>query len=178
MKKYTLTAIALHWLMTVAILGTFSLGLYMTDLVLSPEKLKLFSWHKWAGVTIFLFAIVRLAWRIGHRPPNLPDHMSHQEQLAARAAHHLLYALMFLVPLTGWLMSSAKGFQTVLFGLLPLPDLLSKDKELGEVLETVHWALNMVLAALVAGHVAAALKHHFVDKDDVMTRMLPTSGKR
>ncbi len=80
---------------------------------------------------------------------------------------------MFAIPLSGWLMSSAKGFQTVWFGLLPLPDLLAKNQEIGDLLQTVHWALNMALAAIVLGHAAAALKHHFLSRDDVLARMLP-----
>ena len=173
MKKYTPIAIALHWLMALAIIGMFTLGFYMADLPLSPNKLKLFSWHKWAGISIFLLAIVRLGWRVAYRPPRLPEHMGRAEQLIARAGHRLLYVLMFAIPLSGWLMSSAKGVQTVYFGVLPIPDLLEKNKELGDLLQTVHWGLNLLLAVTVIGHVAAALKHHFVDKDDVLIRMLP-----
>jgi cytochrome b561 len=92
--------------------------------------------------------------------------------------HHLLYVLMVAIPLSGWLMSSAKGFQTVYFGVLPLPDLLGKDKELGELLQTVHEILNLSLAALVVAHVGAALKHHLVDRDDVLSRMLPFRKRR
>jgi cytochrome b561 len=95
------------------------------------------------------------------------------ERLAAHAGHHLLYVLMIAIPLSGWLMSSAKGFQTVWFGVLPLPDLLAKDKALGNLLETVHVVLNYTLIAVLLGHVGAALKHHFIDRDDVLTRMLP-----
>ncbi len=177
MKKYTATAIALHWLMAIALLGLFGLGFYMADLPLSPTKLKLFSWHKWAGVSLFLLAVLRLTWRIGHRPPELPAHMARGERFLAHAGHGLLYLLMFAIPLSGWLMSSAKGFQTVYFGLLPIPDLLDKNKELGDLLETVHSSLNLLLAATVLGHAAAALKHHSVDKDDVLTRMLSRHGK-
>jgi cytochrome b561 len=177
MKKYTSTAIALHWLMAVAIIGAFALGLYMAGLPLSPDKLRLYSWHKWAGVSIFALVLVRLAWRIAHRPPALPAHMGRGEQLVAHAGHGLLYLLMLAVPLSGWLMSSAKGIQTVLFGVLPIPDLLEKNRELGDLLQTLHWGLNMLLAATVIGHTAAALKHHFVDRDDVLTRMLPDYGK-
>jgi len=173
MKKYTPTAIALHWLMALAIIGMFTLGFYMADLPLSPNKLKLFSWHKWAGISIFLLAIVRLGWRVAYRPPALPEHMGRAEQFVARAGHRLLYVLMFAIPLSGWLMSSAKGVQTVFFGVLPIPDLLEKNKELGDLLQTIHWGLNLLLAVTVIGHVAAALKHHFVDKDDVLIRMLP-----
>ncbi len=178
MKKFTPTAIALHWLMAIGLTSVFAFGLYMADLPLSPNKLKFFSWHKWAGVTLFLLVIVRLAWRVAHRPPALPEHMGRGEQFVAHAGHGLLYLLMFAIPLSGWLMSSAKGFQTVYFGVLPLPDLLQKNKELGDLLQTLHWGLNMLLAAIVVGHAAAALKHHFINKDDVLTRMLPDHGKR
>jgi cytochrome b561 len=98
------------------------------------------------------------------------------QQRAAHAGHVLLYLLMIAVPLTGWLMSSAKGFQTVYFGVLPIPDLLAKNKELGHLLEEVHETLNYLMIALVVGHAAAALKHHFVDRDDVLTRMRPRFG--
>ncbi|HRD88734.1 MAG TPA: cytochrome b [Accumulibacter sp.] len=171
--RYTHPAIALHWLMAVLLTGLFGLGLYMSELALSPEKLKLYSWHKWAGVSAFLLVLLRLAWRAGHPPPALPAAMPRWQQAASHALHHLLYLLMVAIPLSGWLMSSAKGFQTVYFGVLPLPDLLAKDKALGELLETVHATLNYTLAVLVVAHVAAALKHHLLDRDDVLLRMLP-----
>ena len=171
--RYTSTAISLHWLVAVALLGTFGVGVYMHDLPLSPDKLRIYSWHKWAGVTIFLLVLIRLAWRFTHRPPAPPANMPAWQQAAAETAHRLLYVLMIAVPLSGWLMSSAKGFQTVYFGVLPLPDLLAKNKELGETLTTVHQALNFTMAGLVLAHAGAAIKHHLIDRDDVLTRMLP-----
>ncbi|MBW7900989.1 MAG: cytochrome b [Rhodocyclaceae bacterium] len=171
--RYTHTAVALHWLMAVLLVGLFAVGLYMTGLKLSPQKLQIYSWHKWAGVTLFLLALARLAWRLGHRPPAPPATMPRWQHVAAEGTHHLLYVLMLAIPLTGWLMSSAKGFQTVWFGVLPLPDLLAKDEALGELLAGAHKALNLGLAALVLGHVGAALKHHFIDRDGVLARMLP-----
>jgi cytochrome b561 len=170
--RYTPPAIALHWLIALALVGLFALGLYMTGLKLSPQKLQLYSWHKWAGVCLFALALARVAWRIGHRPPPLPP-MPRWQHAAAEGLHHLLYLLMLIIPLSGWLMSSAKGFQTVLFGVLPLPDLLAKDQATGDVLQTVHAWLNYSLAGLVAVHAGAALKHHFIDRDDVLLRMLP-----
>ena len=149
----------------------------MAGLPLSPIKLKLFSWHKWTGVTLFVLVCLRLAWRTGHRAPPLPGHMPRIEQMLAHGSHRLLYLLMFAIPLSGWLMSSAKGVQTVYFGVLPIPDLLQRNRELGEQLQTLHWGLNLLLAAMVIGHVAAALKHHFIDKDEVLARMLPGRGK-
>ena len=99
--------------------------------------------------------------------------MGRSERFLAIAAHRLLYLLMFAIPLSGWLMSSAEGVQTVYFGVLPIPNLIGKDEDLGELLETLHSGLNLALAGLLVVHVAAALKHHFVDRDDVLTRMLP-----
>jgi len=171
--RYTATAIALHWLMALLLAGLVGVGVYMHDLPLSPWKLRIFSWHKWAGVTAFLLVVVRLAWRAGHLPPVLPATMPRWQQWAAHAGHAALYLLMLAIPLTGWLMSSAKGFQTVYFGVLPIPDLMSKDKELGDLLRKVHEALNWTLVVTVAGHVAAAVKHHVLDHDDVLVRMAP-----
>lgn len=171
--KYTRTAISLHWLIFLAIAGTFALGVYMHELPLSPNKLKLYSWHKWAGISIFLLVLIRLAWRLTHPAPALPETMPALLKKAAHGAHWLLYALMIAIPVSGWLMSSAKGFQTVWFGLVPLPDLLPKDKALGDALTEVHEALNFTLLGMVILHAAAALKHHFIDRDTVLTRMLP-----
>lgn len=172
-QRYTATAIGLHWLMALAIAGLFCVGLYMHDLPLSPWKLKVYSWHKWAGVTIFLLLLARVGWRLGHRPPALPAAMARAQQWAAHAGHALLYILMLAIPVSGWLMSSAKGFPVVYFGVLPLPDLVAKDKALGDALQQLHMTLNFIMAAVVAGHAGAALKHHYVDHDDVLTRMLP-----
>lgn len=175
--RYDSIAIALHWLIAIAIIGSFSLGFYMSDLPLSPQKLKFYSWHKWAGVTIFLFVLVRLLWRLSHRPPEMPDSIPAWQRKVAAATHVLLYLLMVVVPITGWLMSSAKGFQTVYFGVLPLPDLLAKNAELGDLLQQLHMLLNYSMAALVVAHLGAALKHHFIDRDEVLVRMLPFLGK-
>ena len=168
---YTPVAKGLHWLMAVLILGLLALGLYMHELPLSPQKLQFYSWHKWAGVTVFVLVWLRLAWRVTHRPPPLPQTLNAPQRALAHAGHALLYALMVVIPLSGWLMSSAKGVQTVWFGVLPIPDLLGRDKVLGEQLQQLHALLNTVLMLTLAGHVAAALWHHFVLKDDTLRRM-------
>ena len=171
--RYTAPAIALHWLIALAIICTFPLGLYMSDLPLSPWKLRLYSYHKWTGICILALVALRILWRAGHRPPPPVAGMPRWQQIAADAVHRGLYLLMVAVPVSGWLMSSALGFQVVLFGLLPLPDLVGKDKALGNALKEVHEVLNYGLLALFAAHVAAALKHHFVDRDETMYRMSP-----
>lgn len=168
---YTPVTKGLHWLMAVLIIGLLVLGIYMHELPLSPEKLQLYSWHKWAGVTVFLLVWLRLAWRLTHRPPALPEAMSPLMRLAAHVGHATLYGLMVVIPLSGWLMSSAKGVQTVWFGVLPIPDLLARDKALGDLLKQVHEVLNWLLMLTLAGHIGAALWHHFVLKDDTLRRM-------
>lgn len=174
---YTSFAKSLHWLMALMILGLLALGFYMSDLPLSPDKLQLYSWHKWAGVSVFVLVWLRLVWRITHRPPALPGSMSPLMQLGAHAGHLMLYVLMIAIPLSGWLMSSAKGFQTVWFGVLPIPDLIGKDKALGQSLAQLHEALNISLLLLIIGHALAAAFHHFVHKDDTLRRMLPRASK-
>lgn len=171
---YTGTAKVLHWLVALIIIGLFVLGQYMSDLSMSPRKLQLYSWHKWFGVTVFLLVLVRLGWRLTHQPPRLPEQMPKLQQLASHVGHTALYGLMLAIPISGWLMSSAKGYQTVWFGVLPIPDLLGKDKLLGDLLAELHGALNGLLMFIVVIHVIAALKHHFIDRDDVLKRMLPS----
>ena len=102
---YTATAKALHWGIALLIFAQLALGVYMTDLELSPAKLQIYAWHKWTGVTLFLLVVVRVVWRIAHHPPALPEHMRRLEQFVAHAGHYLLYVLMLAIPLSGWLMS-------------------------------------------------------------------------
>ena len=177
-ERYTGVAITLHWLIAAAILCTFLLAQYMTELQLSPVKLKLYSYHKWIGVTIFLLVLIRLAWRVAHRPPPPPVSMPAWQHSAAGIAHFFLYALTLAIPVSGWLMSSALGFQVVYLGLLPIPDLLAKNKDMADQLKQLHEALNWLMVLVVALHVAAALKHHLVDRDDVLRRMLPFLKQR
>jgi cytochrome b561 len=171
--QFNSLAIALHWLAATLILGNLAFGFFMVDLPVTPAKLKYLSWHKWAGVTILLVSAMRLLWKLAHRAPPLPRSMPEWQRRAAMTSHHILYLLFFAVPLTGWLFSSAAGFPVVYFGVLPLPDLVDKNRELAEVLRTAHHWANYLLAMLVAVHIAAALKHHFVDDDDVLARMVP-----
>jgi cytochrome b561 len=173
MPRYSGMAIALHWMSAVFVFCGFALGLYMTGLEFSPAKLRYVAWHKWLGITIFLLAAVRIAWRYVRPPPPLPASVPHWQASAARATHLLLYALMLAIPLSGWLYSSASGVSVVYLGVVPLPDLVAKDKGTATVLLAVHQTLNFILAVLVATHVGAALKHGIVDRDGVLARMLP-----
>ncbi len=173
---YTRTAIALHWLLALMIAVSFGVGWTISDLPFSPTRLKLFNWHKWAGITILLLSGLRLVWRLTHRPPLHPP-MPAWQRLAADGAHGALYLLFFAVPVAGWAYSSAAGFPVVLYGLIPLPNLAPVDRGLADTLKEVHGTLAWALAAVVALHVAAALKHQFIDRDGLLSRMRPGGGR-
>ena len=170
--SYTTPAIALHWLLALALVGMLALGTWMTSLPLSPLRLKLYNWHKWAGVVVLALSLLRVAWRLTHRPPPavaMPD----WQRRAAAAGHAAMYVLFFAVPLAGWAYSSASGFPVVLFGIWPLPDFVAADRTIAEAIRPLHRLLAWTLAALIALHVAAALHHQFVLRDGLLRRMWP-----
>ena len=176
-QRYGLVAIVLHWVLALAILSAFVVGVVVEDMPFSMTKLKILNWHKWAGVTILVLSLLRLVWRLAHRPPELPSAIARGmpgwQMTAFHATHHLLYVLFFVVPLLGWAYSSAKGFPIVWFGVLPLPDLVAKNDALAEMLKPAHGAAAWGLIGLVGLHVAAALKHQFIDRDGLLERMRP-----
>lgn len=175
-SRYHGFSILLHWLLGAALIAAFALGAYMADLPFSPQRLKLYSWHKWAGVCILVLSLLRLVWRLTHRPPQLPaaiaDAMPAWQRVAHHATHLGLYLLFFAVPLIGWAYSSAAGFPVVLFGLLPLPDFVPVDKALADTLKQAHEFAANAMLGLVLLHVAGALKHA-IDRDGLLQRMNP-----
>jgi cytochrome b561 len=176
-RAYSPVAIALHWLAGVLILCGFALGLWMVQQPIAPATLRAYGYHKWIGITVFLLALLRLAWRRGHPAPP-PEAMPEWQRRAAAITHVLLYALMLVIPVSGWIYSSATGVQVVYLGAVPLPDLVARDKALAVVLKAVHGTLNFTLLALVIVHAGAALWHHFADRDAVLLRMLPFLPRR
>ena len=176
-SRYSNVAIGLHWLLALVVVCIFAVGAYMSDLPVSPLKLKLYNYHKWAGITFLALSVLRLLWRLTHRPPALPASiklaMPNWQSKAYHATHYAMYALFFAVPLLGWAYSSAAGFPVVLFGVLPLPDFMAVDKEFAKSIKQVHSTAAFSLIALAALHIAAAIKHQFFDKDGLINRMLP-----
>ena len=175
--RYGKVAMVLHWLLALYLFGIFGVGVYMADLPFSPQRLQLYSWHKWAGVIFLVLSVGRLLWRLTHRPPALPDRVQRAmpgwQMAAYQATHGLMYLLFLAVPLVGWSYSSAAGFPVVLFGVLPLPDFVPADKALAELIKPWHERTAFLLMALVVLHIAAAVKHQLVDKDGLLQRMLP-----
>jgi len=176
-SRYHPVSVLLHWVLGLALIGIFGVGLYMADLPFSPQRLKLYNWHKWAGVSILLLSALRLAWRLSHRPPELPQAVRAQmpawQRVAHHATHHALYLLFFAVPLLGWAYSSAAGFPIVWFGAVQLLDFVPVSETLAAALKPLHKFSAFALAALVLVHIAAALKHQWLDRDGLLTRMLP-----
>lgn len=166
----------LHWLMAAALVANFALGASVHEMELSPQKLQLLTWHKWAGISLLALVSLRLLNRLFFPPP-APEPGPVWQTRAAGLVHVLLYALMFAIPVSGWLISSAAGIPVVYLGVWELPALLPKNILWVDTLKDVHEALNQSLLMLVILHVAAALKHHFIDHDRSLIRLLPRLDK-
>src|SRR5579859_7128034 len=181
--RYNAVAMIIHWLTALTVIGLLVVGNIMTDLPRTdPMKLDLYNLHKSFGVTVFFLTLLRLAWRLTHQPPALPEEMPAWEKRAAHAAHWLFYGLLLGVPLLGWIMVSAapRNVPTVLFGVIEwphIPYLADQEfewrKGMKELFENTHAAAAYTIAGLLVLHIGAALRHHFLLKDNVLRRMLP-----
>jgi cytochrome b561 len=187
-SSYSRAAIALHWLIALLLIGNFAGGLFMGDLLAptaTPEQkqlgFKIIQFHKSMGLTILMLSLLRLSVRLVGGTPPLPGHMTPLERFLAKATHWGFYAVMILVPLTGWIMVSASplGFPTIWFGLFEWPHLpIETSKATSSAASEVHEIIAFAGAGLFLLHVAAALKHHYMDRDDVLARMLPFVRRR
>jgi len=191
-NRYTKTAVVLHWLIAIAIFGMFALGWYMSELPKEGPKqmafdlfdLGIYTWqlseeatvrtfyfnlHKSIGVTLLALVIFRLLWRISHKPPALLTSYSAFERKLATGAHHLLYLLMIVLPVSGLLMTLYSKYGLKWFGLEFLPGL--DNKGLRDVFKESHEIIGIIILLIIAIHILGALKHKFIDKDTTMQRM-------
>lgn len=168
--RFGLIAILLHWIIATLIIGLLALGLYMVPMPFSLEKLKFYGWHKEYGFLVLFLAIFRLIWRLSNPLPELA--LPWLEKVAARSMHWAFYIFMFAMPITGWLITSSAGLPASFFGLFTLPNLITPDEHQRVVFESIHQWLGYALIAAICLHSAAALKHHFINKDDILRRML------
>ena len=176
--KYTGVAMLLHWLMTLLIFILFGLGWYMTELPKgSPERTWFFALHKSVGLTTALLVIVRVIWRLQHTPPALPETIVRWKRRLAEATHHLLYLLMFVQPVSGYISSSFSGHSTRFWGI-PLPDWGWEDQALNELFTSIHVASSMALLSLIILHILGALHHGWAREDAVLRRMLPIKSNK
>lgn len=171
-RTYGAVARALHWWMAALMIALVCLGLYMTEQPDGDAKWALYDLHKSLGTTLFALLVLRIFWRAYSPPPSMPSSMSYLEQSVARYGHFLLYLCMFALPVSGYLDSSLGGYHISVFGWFEVPMLLKENKPLGEIADTIHTLLAYGLILLVVAHAGAAFKHHFVQKDDVLRRML------
>jgi cytochrome b561 len=178
--RYGAVAQSLHWLVAALVVTQFVLANLSKGLPTGIHKLILLANHKSVGMTVLMLTVLRMLWRLKHAPPPLPDGMQPAEQALARYAHFAFYFLLFAMPISGWLMSSAKNYSVSWFGVFTWPDLIGKSERAFKLLRGTHKLLSDALFAIAALHILAALKHHFWNKDDVLVRMLPfvKSGKR
>jgi cytochrome b561 len=162
----------LHWFIVALIITQVILALAASELH-GMAKLAMLARHKSVGITILMLAVVRLAWRLVNPTPPLPLTLKPYERFLANFTHATLYILIFAMPLSGWIMSSARGFPVSWFNVFQLPDLVAKNRPLYDAMLKTHEALALTLGAVATLHLLAALKHHFVLKDTVLRRMLP-----
>ncbi len=171
--RYTTIAQLFHWVIAALIVTQFALAWTADDLPLGAHKLALLARHKSFGMTVLMLAVLRLLWRFKHPAPELPAGMTPIERAIARMTHVAFYVLLFAMPLTGWMMSSAKNYSVSWFGLFTWPNLIGKNETAFDFLKSTHDYLSDALFVIAVLHILAALKHHFWDKDDVFLRMLP-----
>ncbi|HEU4654167.1 MAG TPA: cytochrome b [Steroidobacteraceae bacterium] len=171
--RYGAISMLFHWIIVVLIIVQFLLANKEHHLPLGPAKIAVLAQHKSIGITILLLALLRLVWRFFGAVPADPPRAPRWQALLAHGTHYLLYVLLFAIPLTGWLMSSARSFSVSWFGLITLPDLIGPNKGTYSFLHETHEFLGNVLLYVAILHALAALKHHFIDRDNVLRRMLP-----
>ncbi len=167
-----------HWTIVLLILVQGTIGLIMVELPKKPNIIPIYSLHKSLGLTILLLAVLRIGWRLFDQRPQEPAAMARVQIIAARTGHVLLYILLFAMPLSGWVFDSASSLRPLFWwGVVQIPSLTGgPDKALAHFSHEVHEWLFWTLVLVAAGHAAAALIHHFHNRDDVLRRMLP--GRR
>jgi cytochrome b561 len=175
--RFGIIAQLLHWAIVALIIGQFYLALKGDALPLGMAKLAVLAQHKSFGITVLMLAVIRLVWRFVNPVPEEDPAMPAWQRIAARTSHIALYALIFVVPVVGWLMSSAKAYSVSWFGLVTLPDFIGQSDGAFAFLRELHEILAYTLAAVAIVHALAALQHHFIERSNVLRRMLPVKLK-
>lgn len=184
MSRYSTVAVVLHWLIALAVIALLIAGFWMGDAIREPETqalaFEVFQLHKSLGLTVLVLTIVRLLWRLSHPAPALPETMPGWQKTAAHATAWAFYGVLLAMPLSGWVIVSTSpfGLPTQWFGLFEWPHILplteaANSLQINSAAENVHELLAWGAVGLLFLHVAGALKHHFIDRDDVLARMIP-----
>jgi len=171
--RYGALSMLLHWVMATMVIGLLALGLYMTSLPDGAPKWEWYGLHKSIGMLVFVLAIARFWWIHSHTRPGLPENLQPWEKMAARMTHGLFYLAMLMLPVSGYVDSSAGGYHLAFFDLFDIPKVIGKDKDLEELALLIHSSLAYGLIGLLVLHLGAVAKHHLILKDDILRRMLP-----
>jgi len=177
-QRWGSVAQLLHWSVAALIFALMALGWLAVLSPLSPGKITLFYWHKSLGMLVLALVLVRLGWRAGNPPPDMPADLPRWEPALARATHVFLYILIILMPVSGWLINSAAGIPFKVFWVMPLPAIAPVSSALEHIFELVHLAVFWALAVVLVGHIGASLRHHFLLHNTILRRMLPFTRDR
>ena len=176
--SYGIVAILLHWIMAILIVGLFVLGVYMVDLDYYSKWYNAAPWwHKSVGMLVFFLLLVRIVWMFTNQRPSPLVSYQRWEILAAKVTHILFYVLLLLVSISGYFITTAKGASIDMFGWFDIPALMHLDKDLAEISGEIHEIAAYVMALLFLLHVCATVKHHFLDKDATLIRILKPNHK-
>lgn len=170
--RYTMVAIWLHWLIGLAVIVNIGLAMLTEDMPRETHRAAM-DVHKALGLAILALTILRILWRLGHKPPPLPAAIPGWQRSLSGIVHFLFYALLILLPLSGWVWMSAADRPIDLFGLATVPTIVAPDKGLADVMHDRHEVLGLAMLGLAAIHLAAAIKHQFVDRAGLIGRMNP-----
>ena len=175
MERYTRTAMVLHWLIALAVLGQIGFGWYLQGIPRgTPDRTVFVNYHKSIGMVIAILIFVRIAWRLLHKPPPLPASLPLWERRAALANHALLYTCMLIMPLAGYTASNFSKFGVKFFNVLLLPPWGVDNRAVYAFFNGLHVATSYVFVALIALHLLAVLKHIAFPRHGVLRRMLPS----
>jgi cytochrome b561 len=170
-SRYGIIALLFHWVMALIIISLLAVGLYMHSLPIGALKLRLYGLHKEFGMLVLMLVMLRIVWRIGNITPLLPAITPPWQKLAAHAVHWAFYGFMFAMPITGLLMTAAAGLPASFFGLFVVPNFIAPNHDLQHLFKEMHEWLAYGLIATLCAHIGAALKHHFINKDDILRRI-------
>ncbi|SCA55523.1 Cytochrome B561 [Candidatus Terasakiella magnetica] len=173
--SYGWLAKGFHWVVFLGFVALYGIGFYMGTLPVGPDLFAKIGLHKSIGIIVLALAVFRLVWRFINPSPDLPEGMKWYERLGAHGVHIALYGAMLIMPISGWAMSNAANFPVSVFGWFTLPNMIEPSKAAVENLKAFHGTMAWVVLGVIVLHVAAALKHHFINKDNVFSRMMPFS---
>jgi len=170
-ESYGWMSKVLHWIMALIVMVMIGVGLYMTGLPKGESRTAIYATHKAVGIVVFLLLLHRFTWHFISPTPGFPSYFTEKEKKITKLVKYLLYLCLFIMPVSGYLMSSFGGHQISFFSLIQIPMIFTKNEMIGSIFKEVHYYISFAFIIFIALHVAGSLKHHFIVKDDALKRM-------